>query len=175
MPPRNYLKGSYCGGRRTGGKANPRLANLKWDLMTGPPWGFLHGKHLPQFSHSWAGSPPGLPHHSPCRSRPSVFCLVRAERYLTSPYSLWSYHTVLITGPVVEPHHSLIRLVVVRLTAGCVLWVAGNGWSLLCNFGVGSFTAETNTHTYTHIDALNKLSKPFPTLCPLAETMIEKL
>lgn len=57
-----------------------------------------------------------------------------------------------ITGSGLEPHHNLVRLVVVSLTAehsgGCVLWVAGNGWSVFCNFQGWQFGhKDTRTHT----------------------------
>lgn len=129
MPPRNNLTGN-CGGWRWGGKAVPLLANLKCDLMTGPPWGFCMvniSKSSPtaEMAHSQAKA------HSPCRARLSVLCLRWAELYLCSPYKLWNSHTLFITASGLQPHHSLVRLVVVRLTAersgGCVLWVARNG------------------------------------------------
>lgn len=122
-------KGSCCGVRRWDGQADPRLANLEWDLMTGPPWGFC------MVNNSQSSPTAELAHFqdSHTTAPAELDCLLWAERYLASPYILRSSHTVFINSSGLKPHHSLVRLVVVRLMAersgGCVLWVSGNGLS----------------------------------------------
>lgn len=134
MRPRNNCKGICCVIRRWGAKADPTLANLKWNIMTRLPRGFLHCKHLPQVSHSQAGTSPGLPQYSP--TQPDQVCaFFRAECYITSLTTCGTLIQCFITDSDWRPHHSLVRLEVVSLTAehsgGCVLWVAGNGCALL--------------------------------------------
>ncbi len=155
MPPRNNLNTACCWSKMGGGKAEPRLDNLMWDLMTGPPWGF-HMVNISQSSPTveLAHVQHTHPLHGPCRARPSVRCLLWAERYLTSPHDLWSSRPALITGSGLQPRCSLGKLVVVRLTAersgGCVLWVAG-----LCSvISMLAVSPQRQTHTHTHTHTL---------------------